>query len=333
MPTHPPVKTAILSFAHLHADSYAHALATHPGTTLAGIADHDAERARRKAAQFGTTAYESYEALLASRDIDAVVVCSENMRHPQLVKMAAAAGKHVLCEKPLAASVQHGQEMIDACSKAGVLLMTAFPCRYSPVMQRMKAVLESGKAGKILALRGTNRGANPGGWFCNPAESGGGAVIDHTVHVTDLMRWILKSEVQEVYAEISNGIQHANFDDAAFLSLTFDNGVFATLDASWSRPKSFPTWGDVTLEAVTELGTVSMDMFSQNLTLYSDKTGRVSWHNWGGSMDYGLIGAFAGAVAKNEPAPVSGEDGLRAAEVALAAYRSAEQTAPVHLPL
>src|SRR5947209_6613557 len=82
--------------------------------------------------------------------------------------------------------------------------MTAFPCRYSPVMQKLKAMIDSGSAGKVLAFRGTNRGRNPGGWFIDRQLSGGGAMIDHTVHVTDLMRWLLRDEVKEVYAEISN---------------------------------------------------------------------------------------------------------------------------------
>ncbi len=328
-----PVRIGILSFAHMHAASYAQSIVMRPDTHLVGVADHDPERTQRMAQQLGVQAFESYEALLAAPDLDAVVIGSENVRHRELTEMAASAGKHVLCEKPLATTVADGEAMIAACKNAGVQLMTAFPCRYSPVMLRMKAALESGDAGEIVAFRGTNRGRNPNGWFVDKALSGGGATIDHTVHVTDLMRWILRDEVKEVYAEISNGIGHQEFDDVGFLSLTFQNGVFGTLDASWSRPKSFPTWGDVTLEVVTERGTLSLDMFAQNLILYSDKTQSVNWFNWGGSMDDGLVGAFAHAIAHDEPVPITGEDGLRALEVALAAYRSAEQIAPVTLPL
>jgi UDP-N-acetylglucosamine 3-dehydrogenase len=332
--TQPPVKIGMMSFAHMHAYSYAQSILSRPDTELVGLADHDPGRATNIAGRLGTKAFESYEALLAAPGLQAVVVCSENARHRSLVEMAAAAGKHVLCEKPLATTVADGEAMIDVCKRAGVQLMTAFPCRYSPVMQRLKAAVDSGEAGQILAARGTNRGRNPGGWFIEKAESGGGATMDHTVHVTDLLRWLLQDEVREVYAELSNNICHKEFDDVGFLSLTFQKGVFATLDASWSRPNSFPTWGDVTLEVVTDRGTLSMDMFSQNLVLYSDKNGgSVSWHNWGGNMDNGLVGAFAHAISKGEPVPITGEDGLRAAEVALAAYQSAEHQQPITLPL
>jgi predicted dehydrogenase len=327
------VKIGMMSFAHMHAASYAHSIVTREDTEMVGIADHDPARAQRMAQQFGTQAFESYEALLAAPDLDAVVVCSENVRHRALTEMAAGAGKHVLCEKPLATSVADGEAMIAACKRAGVQLMTAFPTRYSPIMQRLKAALDSGQPGNILAIRGTNRGRNPGGWFVQKAESGGGATMDHTVHVVDLMRWMLKDEVKEVYAEISNNIGHHDFDDVGFLSLTFRNGVFGSLDASWSRPKAFPFWGDVTLEVVCDNGTLSLDMFAQNLVLYSDQNNSVTWHNWGGNMDNGLVGAFAQAIAEGSPVPVTGEDGLRAAEVAFAAYRSAELHAPVALPL
>jgi predicted dehydrogenase len=327
------VKIGMMSFAHLHANSYAHSIVTRPDTEMVGIADHDPARAQEMAKRFGTKAFESYEALLSVPDLDAVVICSENVRHRALTEMAAKAGKHVLCEKPLATSIADGQAMIAACKNAGVQLMTAFPTRYSPVMQRLKAAVDSGQPGKILAIRGTNRGRNPGGWFIVKSESGGGATMDHTVHVADLMRWLLKDEVKEVYAEIGNGISHKEFDDVSFLSLTFQKGVFGTIDASWSRPKTFPTWGDVTMEVVCENGTLSMDMFAQNLVLYSDRDNSVTWLHWGSDMDNGLIAAFAKAIANGEPVPVTGEDGLRAAEVAFAAYRSAELQAPVVLPL
>lgn len=330
---HPPVRIGMMSFAHMHAGSYAHSIVSRSDTEMVGIADHDPQRAEAMAQQYGTRAFASYEALLSEPGLDAVVICSENVRHRALTEMAASAGKHILCEKPLATTIEDGEAMIAACRAAGVQLMTAFPCRYSPVMRRLKDALDSGEAGEIVAIRATNRGRNPGGWFIDKTASGGGATMDHTVHATDLMRWITKDEVVKVYAEISSGISHQDFDDVGFLSLTFQKGVFATLDASWSRPKVFPTWGDVTLDVVTDKGTLSMDMFAQNLVLYSDKANSVQWYNWGSDMDDGLVGAFAHAVATGEPVPITGEDGLRAAEVAFAAYRAAEQNAPVMLPL
>jgi predicted dehydrogenase len=323
-----PVKLGMMSFAHMHANSYAAAINALPGAELVCVADHDPDRARSAAQTYSTQVAESYEELLR-RDIHAVVIASENIRHRELTEMAARAGKHVLCEKPLATTSADGRAMIEVCRSAGVQLMTAFPCRFSPAMIRLKEAVDAGQIGKVYGIRGTNRGRCPWGWFVDPALSAGGAVIDHTVHVTDLMRWLLGSEVREVYAEISNRMYHQSFDDTGFLTMEFEDGVFATLDSSWSRPKSFPTWGDVTLAVVGEKGTLTLDMFAQNLVLYSDDAGGTTWQHWGSNVDLLMVEAFVDSVASGAPVPVTGEDGLRAAEVALAAYASVKEGKPV----
>ncbi len=325
-----PLKLGIMSFAHMHAGSYAAAACSLPHVELVGVADHDQERADRSAGQFGVRSFGSYAELLGA-DIDSVVIASENIRHRELVEMAAAAGKHILCEKPLATTALDGVAMIRACESAGVQLMTAFPCRFSPAVVRLKQAVDAGAIGRILAVRGTNRGRCPFGWFTDKALSGGGAVIDHTVHVTDLMRWITGSEVKSVYAEISNAMLHQEFDDTGFLTMEFESGVFATLDTSWTRPKSFPTWGDVTMAVVGEQGTLTLDMFAQNLVHYSDATGGVNWVHWGSNIDELMLAAFADAILGGKPVPISGVDGLRAAEVALAAYESAANVSPITL--
>ncbi len=324
------VRIGIMSMAHMHAYSYAGAINRIGDAELVGIADHDPARAAESAGQFKTRAYAGYEELLGA-GLDAVVIGSENVRHRELCEMAASAGKHVLCEKPLATTVEDGEAMIAACDRAGVMLMTAFPCRFSPAMSRLKATLDSGDCGAILAIRGTNRGRCPFGWFVDQALSGGGAVIDHTVHVTDLMRWITGLEVTDVYAETSNRMFGQSFDDIGFLTLGFGKGVFGTLDSSWSRPKSFPTWGDVTMNVVCERGVLSLDMFAQNLVLYSDRTGGASWIPWGSNIDLLMLESFVHAVKSGGPVPITGLDGLRAVEVALAAYRSAERKEVVKL--
>lgn len=326
------IKIGILSFAHVHSGSYMACVNENPNAVLYGIADDNAERGRKAAADFNTEFFPSYEALLDS-DIDAVIITSENINHKPLTLMAANAGKHVLCEKPLATTVEDGRAMIKACKDAGVQLMTAFPCRFSPAMGRLRQAIQSGTIGEVLAMKGTNQGLNPGLWFIEMEKSGGGAIIDHTVHVTDLMRWVTGKEPVEVYAEISNRMYHGDYDDCGVLTITFDGGIFSTLDTSWSRPKSFPTWGNVTLEITGTEGVIAMDMFAQNLIHYNDEAKRVNWLHWGDNIDQGLIDSFVTSVAENKPVAITGEDGLAAVEVALAAYKSNETHAPVKLPL
>jgi len=324
------VKLGVMSYAHMHAAGYSAAMADIPNARLAAVADHDAERGRKMAERFGAKYVPSYEDLV-KEDIQGVIVCPENVRHRELTIIAAQAGKHVLCEKPLAPTVEDCRAMIDECKKHNVKLMTAFPCRYSPAMIQAKRAIDAGQIGKILAIKGTNHGVCPGGWFIDKKLAGGGAVVDHTVHVADLMRWILGSEVSEVYAEIGNLMFHSDYDDIGMLTLTFQDGTFATIDSSWSRPKSFPFWGDVTLEIVGTDGTISLDLFNQKIELYCDATMRASWEYWGSNLDRGLVAAFVNSIEHNVPVEVSGEDGLAATEVVEAAYQSAQMGEPVKL--
>ncbi len=324
------LKIGILSFAHMHAASYAEALVAHPGADLTGIADPDAVRGQAMAARFGTAYFPSEAALLDQR-LDGVVVTSENVHHRRLVEQAAGAGvRTILCEKPLATTTEDARAMMSAGAVVGVRLATAFPCRYSPAFRRLRAQVSAGAIGEVLAIRGTNHGKMPGGWFTDTALSGGGAVLDHTVHVADLNRLLLGQEAAEVYAEIGHGFYHQSWEDTGFLSIGYHGGVFATLDTSWSRPKTYPTWGDVTLQVIGTEGVLDLDMFAQNLVQYDNRAGGMSWQHWGSGTDAGLVADFL-RLASGEAAPdlATGEDGLRALAVAEAAYRSAALGEPV----
>ncbi|MEJ8548309.1 Gfo/Idh/MocA family protein [Brevibacillus borstelensis] len=323
------MKLGIISVAHMHAYSYADAIRKIEGVQLAGVADEDVARGKAAAEKWGVPFYQDCRELLAS-DVDAVIITSENAKHHEHAVAAANAGKHILCEKPLATTEAAAREMIEICREQGVILQTAFPVRFHPAVVRAKQLVDQGKVGRIMAIRGTNRGQNPGGWFIDREKSGGGAVIDHTVHVADLMRWFMGSEVREVYAEVDSKFSDSAIDDCGILTMEFENSVFATLDCSWSRNKSFPVWGDVTMEIVGTEGTLSLDVFSQKLDLYSEDKG-LKWVNWGDDMDTQLIKDFVASVRERKTPSVTGEDGLRAVEVALAAYQSAQQKQPVTL--
>ncbi|MCL6445271.1 MAG: Gfo/Idh/MocA family oxidoreductase [Alicyclobacillus sp.] len=324
------MKVGLISFAHMHAYSYAACLKALPGVEIVGIADDQADRGQKMAQQFQTQYFSDYQDLLRET-FDAVVVCTENARHAAVTVAAAEAGKHVLCEKPIATNVDDAVTMIRACRQRGVSLQIAFPCRFNVPVARAKQIVDEGRLGRIIAIRGTNRGQNPGGWFVQQDLSGGGAVLDHTVHVVDLMRWIMRSEVTEVYAEVDTRFYDIPTDDCGLLMLEFENGVFASHDPSWSRPKSFPTWGDVTMEIVGTDGVTHVDAFAQHLTVYNDNTMRVTQDYWGNDMDLGLVIDFVECVRTGRPPSITGEDGLRAMEVALAAYESARTGRPVKL--
>lgn len=316
------IKVGILSSAHMHAGAYASGLRPLPNAELIGIWDDNAERRAKQAERFGCPEFESPDSVLER--CDAVVVCSENIRHRSLTELAASAGKHVISEKPLATTPEDARAMVDICAENKVLLMTAFPCRFSPAFGQLVAAVRNGDLGEILAVRGTNQGKCPFGWFVDKALSGGGCVTDHAVHVTDLLRVLLGKEVESVYCEANNRILHGDFEDTGFLTMNFEGGVFTTLDSSWSRPKIFPTWGNVTLGVTGTKGVMELDMFGQESILYSDVNSRIGYQGWGSSIDSGLIAAFVESVETGEPQNgiATGIDGLRAVEVVKAAYDS-----------
>jgi predicted dehydrogenase len=115
------------------------------------------------------------------------------------------------------------------------------------------------------------------------------------------------------------------------LSFKLANGIYGTLDTSWSRPKSYPIWGDVKIELVSELSRVQIDAFGQTLSLSSDLLGKTKAVGWGSDADQGLIDDFIDMIHQGREPFISGYDGLKALEVALAAYRSAELGKPVKL--
>lgn len=322
-------KIGIMSVAHMHAFSYAHALQALPNAELAAIWDDDPKRGRKAAKQFDTAFIKDLDTFLAS-GIEGVIICSENVKHRPMAEAAAAAGLWILCEKPLATTVRDAKAMVAACRKAKVGLGTAFPCRYAPVLQDVKRRIDAGELGTLYAATTTNNGSYPGGWFADPAFSGGGATMDHTVHVADALRWMTGREVRTVYCELGNVI-HKNIgtDDVGIVHMEFDNGLKVQHVASWNRAKTFPTWGDVTLEIIGEKGVLSADAFAQKIDVYNDSANRVSWVGWGGDMDYALVGDFVQAVAERRPPAVTGEDGLAAVAITEAAHRAAKTKKPV----
>ena len=326
------MKIGILSFAHLHAASYAECLNALPNVNLAGIYDADEARGRKMAKTYNTT-YFAQVASLLDEGVDGVIICSENVYHRSMVDIVAERVKYILCEKPIATTVENAQAMIDTCEKNGAKLQIAFPVRFAPPIQSLKKMLDDGALGTVIAASCTNHGRMPGGWFVEKELSGGGAVIDHTVHVIDVLRWLWNTEVTEVYAEIGSSLLHPDLgiDDAGMLSFKLANGVYGTLDTSWSRPPNYPTWGDVKLELLGEKGIIRIDAYNQHLNMTSAKTGGTQYLGWGSSADMGLIKDFVDMIETDREPSVTGEDGLRALEVALAAYQSAQKKEVVSL--
>ena len=324
------MRIGLISFAHVHAASYAGVLKSLPGVEFVGIYDEVRARGRAEAQRYEVRWFDRLEGLLEASE--AVVVSSTNADHHRYVLAAAASGRHVLCEKPLATRIEDAEEMVRKCRDAGVLLMTAFPMRFSPPVVSARRAVEMGGVGEIRAFTGSNNGKMPGGWFSDPQLAGGGALMDHVVHLADLMRWFLGTDPVQVYAE-ADALLHPGIqvEDVGMVALHFPNGVIGTIDASWSRPERYPTWGGLRFRIIGTDGALEVDAFSQQSQVYSDRAPDPWWAFWGSDVDRAMIAAFVAAVQRRIPVPVTGEDGLAALRIAVAARRSAASGEPVAL--
>ncbi len=323
------LRIGFLSVAHMHAWGYVHGFGKHPDCELVGVYDDDAERRAKFAASNNLQEFESPEALLQA--VDAVSICSVNKEHAQWVELAAKHGKPAICEKPLITTTEEGERFDRAMAMPGFKLMTAFPCRYSPSYQKLRERVKAGEIGTVRAICATNRGSCPFGWFVETDKSGGGAMIDHVVHVTDLMRDLLGEEVVRVQAQIGNNMYGQAWDDTAMLTLEFASGIFATLDSSWSRYKNYKTWGDVTMNVVGDAGMIELDMFGQQLDYYRETSPTHALAGYGSDLDAGLVNDFVDYVLHDKTPRVSGFDGLQASRVAIAGYESVRTGQPVAL--
>ncbi len=330
------MRFGIMSFAHLHAEGFVGNLRAIPGLELVGFSDDDTRRGEHVAQTFGVRWFAHHEELLEA-GVDGVIVCSENARRRELVALAAAAKVHVLCEKPIEVTLADAQAMRDACETHGVRFMTAFPMRFEPSIRAVKGALERGELGSLHAAAGINHSEIPKAhraWFADKALAGGGAVMDHTVHLTDLLRWYTGSEVSEVYAEVGNPFYpgEVDVDTAGLVTLTFADGFFASIDCSWSRPTSYPRWGHLKMELFGERGAVRVDGFAQSLTAYSRHLPRnPSWLAWGADPNQAMIEEFVASIEEAREPAVTWRDGYEALRVALACYASADAGQPVTL--
>ena len=317
-------KIGVMSFAHMHAFSYAACLNELLEAEFVAVWDDVPKRGRAAAKQFGATFCADLDKFL-KLDLEGVIICSENVKHRMLVERAAAAGKWILCEKPLATTIADAKAMVEACKKAHVGFGTAFPCRYAAPLMAVQKLIASGEYGAVYAANCTNNGQFPGGWFADESLSGGGATMDHTVHVVDLVRWITGREFKHVYCENGN-LLHPGIetDDVGSLHLEMEDGIQISHIASWNRSKSFPTWGDVTMEIICENGVIRVDGFNQKINVYNDDRVKAEWAYWGSNPDLGLIKDFAASIDERRQPAITGIDGLRAVEVTVAAYKSVE---------
>lgn len=322
------LRVGLVSTAHLHCSSYAQNFSQNARTSMVGVWDNDRKRGEEFAKQRNLKFFKDQSELL---DLcDAVAISSENNLHVGHIEDCAKARKHILCEKPVVAKLDEFDRVRNVVAANGIKFMTAFPCRFSPAWQTLKARVLHGEIGTIKAINATNRGSCPGSWFTEPSLSGGGAMIDHVVHVADLIRDLLDEEPDTVYAQTGNNMYSKSWEDTAMVTLEYPCGAFVTIDSSWSRPKAYKTWGDVMIKVVGDKGVINLDMFGQGIEFYRNdaEVSHVS-SGYGSDLDGAMVDAFIRACLDGDPVPLTLEHGLAAVSVPLRAYQSLSSKIPV----
>jgi myo-inositol 2-dehydrogenase / D-chiro-inositol 1-dehydrogenase len=312
------ITVGFLGCAHVHAETYLAELdgKQHDAKAIA-VFDHDVERARSFASDGDLTVVARAEQLCTT--VDAAIITSEHVRYPELVAVAAAAGTPVLCEKPLGISAEAAAAILS--SEAWVSV--AFPVRYARPVAEAKAAIERRELGRLLAMSGVNHAAFPGRFFGTRAVSGGGAIIDHVVHLADALRWLTGCEYASVYAEASNLQNVGDVEDAAQVIATTRDGAWVSIDPSWSRPAGMAGANDFVMTLWFENGQLIVDAFARHGTMVGEG-GRVHHETYGVGMNSALLDDWLAAIRTGAPPPVPMEDGWKATELALAALASAE---------
>ncbi len=306
---------------------------------VVALVSGDSAKAHRLARKFDadeTYTYDNYAQCLANPQVEAVYVATNNSTHAVYTVQAAAAGKHVLCEKPMATSVAECREMLDACRTHNVRLMIAYRKYFEPGSLEMKKLVQSGKLGRLKIIHSAfSIYMRPGGtrpaWHFNRRLAGGGALPDVGVYCVNSARWVTGKEPVEASAYEWTVAPEAfrEVDENVAFRLNFPEGLIMQGTASWGGAK------DSFLRVVGEKGWVMLDpvyQYDEDRHLYGRINGRWFEKKYQVMNELALeLDAMADGVRRNREPEPNGLEGLRDVAVMEAIYQSAREGRPVSI--
>ena len=310
-----------------------------PHAEIRGFYDLNTKRAQELAEKYGGKAYESYEALLADPEIDAVSVCAANHVHAEISIAALKAGKHVLCEKPMAISLEECEAMVQAAKVSGKYLMIGQNQRLAKAHSKARELIASGAIGKVLTFRtifghggpetwSIDPGSNV--WFFDRSKAAMGALADLGIHKTDMIQYVLGAKIVKTQAVLTTLDKRdatgslIGVDDNAICIFEMDNGAIGTMTASWTY---YSAEDNTTVIYGTE----------GELRLYDHPQYSVRQINRDGTrIDYqidqiqtndnqtasGIIDLFVESLVENKEPEISGENVLHAMKAVFASIES-----------
>ena len=320
-----------------------------PAAGVAAVCDVNPETLRDLARRFEAPAFEDYDAMLDQAEIDAVILSLPHMLHAPFALKAAAAGKHVLLEKPLGVNLHDATEIVQACQQHDVRLTVNFSYRYRPVVQLTHQLIQEGMLGDIcstqitfLQFKGASYWAGgftaraPGDWRASKAQAGGGVYMITICHMLDYLRYCTGLEVTRAFSEHGVFASPVEVEDSIMVALQYDNGGVGGVAGS-------SCWRAEMVDEVRIWGTHGALTIRQNcgeLSFWSAKR----WRGLGAGQEYLFkdfpspdytstwINQFALAIAKDTPHDITGQDGWINNAVIEASYQSRDLGQPVVVP-
>ena len=316
-----------------------------PEAEVGAICDVVKERVEALAAQYNCKAYTDWKELVADPTLDAVIVAATNTTHAEMSIAALKAGKHVMCEKPMAVSLEEAQAMMRTAEECGKMLFIAQNQRLAPAHVKAKQLLQSGALGKVITFKSTF--GHPGcerwakekkkTWFFQKSQSYFGCLADLGIHKIDVVRWMLDDEYTEVYARVEtlnktyeDGTP-INVEDNATMVLKTAKGATGTITVSWTYEY--------------EDGSTVFYCTDGVMTIYGDPVYQIVIKRFDGTEDYlkvgeipnnkvqvksGIIDEFVDSLNRGV-ASISGKDGYEPLKVVFGAYESSRTNSVVKL--
>jgi 1,5-anhydro-D-fructose reductase (1,5-anhydro-D-mannitol-forming) len=299
-----------------------------PDSRITAVFDVDPDKGQGFVNRYGGKLYSDFNRMLEDPTVDIIYVASPNRFHNAQVVPAVKAGKHVLCEKPLALVMDEGREMVAAARDAGRLLGLGFHFRHKPSNVMARKLVTEGRIGRVFFAeieRGSSYDAVPhGGWRQDAQQAGGGSVFNQGLHTVDTLRYVTGKNIVTVSAKLDK----MPIDDVFAGLLTLEDGVIATVASHqlyWNTRPEYVVFGEQGwirgLGAPINAGNDAIELHQQSdETVYPGGERSAYWHE---------IDDFARAVLGEKPLSGDGEDGLQAIAVAQAIYRSARENRTV----
>lgn len=285
---------------------------------LMGVSDVSERALKKIEKKYGAKGYTDYCELLANPEIEVVSVCVPTTFHHAVVMEAIKHKKHVLVEKPIAFTLTEAEEMIAAAKEAGVILATGHVERFNPAVQKAKELIDDGVIGYIVSAFAKRVGPLP------PRIKDVGVSIDLAIHDLDIMNYLFEEEITQVYGTMNSSFDDSEFEDHAEIMVSFDNESTGIIEVNWLTP-----YKRRELELTGTAGIISVDYIQQSIEVFGKFAQDIEIVHE--EPLKGELKSFLNSVVEEKEPVITGEDGLKALKMVIAANKSSKEHRPVSL--